>query len=135
MRIQSSRTSDTRPVSRWCAPSTAITARGYLDTRPLHHCALLVARWSGARRTEISKLHLDCLDAYPDGTPRLRLAAGKSPKERSVPIHPEAAEAVETLNAIRKQQRDLGVYNPELGRSVRRLFLRHGRLASNDYLL
>ena len=44
---------------------------------PLQRCALLTARWSGARRTEIRKLHLDCLDAYPDGTPRLRLAAGK----------------------------------------------------------
>ncbi|WP_280679216.1 hypothetical protein [Kitasatospora sp. MAA19] len=44
---------------------------------PLQRCALLVARWSGARRTEIRKLHLDCLDSYPDGTPRLRLAAGK----------------------------------------------------------
>ena len=37
---------------------------------PLQRCALLTARWSGARRTEIRKLHLDCLDAYPDGTPR-----------------------------------------------------------------
>ena len=45
---------------------------------PLQRCALLVARWSGARRSEIRRLHLDCLDAYPDGTPRLRLAAGKA---------------------------------------------------------
>jgi integrase len=101
---------------------------------PLQRCALLVARWSGARRTEIRKLHLDCLDTYPDGTARLRLAAGKSRKERSVPIHPEAAEAIETLIAIRNQQPDRGVYDPELGRPVRRLFLQHGRLASNDYL-
>lgn len=101
---------------------------------PLQRCALLVARWSGARRTEIRKLHLDCLDAYPAGTHRIRLAAGKSRKERSVPIHPEAAAAIKELAAIRHQQVDRAVFDPELGRPVRRLFLNHGRLASPDYL-
>jgi hypothetical protein len=83
---------------------------------------------------DVIDLHLDCLDTYPDGTARLRLAAGKSRKERSVPIHPEAAETIETLAAIRKLQPDRGIYDPELGRPVLRLFLQHGRLASNDYL-
>jgi hypothetical protein len=46
-----------------------------------------VARWSGARRTEIQKLPLDCLDRYPDGTPRPRLAGRKTYKERVVPLH------------------------------------------------
>lgn len=101
---------------------------------PLQRCALLVARWSGARRTEIRKLHLDCLDSYPDGTPRLRLAPGKSRKERIVPIHQEAADAIKTLIAIRDQQPDRGVYDAELGRPIRRLFLNNGRLASPDYL-
>ncbi len=101
---------------------------------PLQRCALLIARWSGARRTEIRKLHLDCLDTYPDGTPRLRLAAGKSRKERSVPIHQEAADAIQALAAIRRQQPDRGVFDPELARPVRRLFLHNGRLASPDYL-
>src|SRR5262249_24013225 len=75
---------------------------------PQQRCALLVARWSGARRSEIRRLHLDCLDAYPDGTPRLRLAAGKSLKERTVPVHPEAAEAIRHLQALRKQNNDRG---------------------------
>jgi integrase len=100
----------------------------------LQRCALLIARWSGARRTEIRKLHLDCLDTYPDGTHRIRLAAGKSRKERIVPIHPEAAAAIEELAAIRRQQVDRAVFDPELGRPVRRLFLHNGRLASPDYL-
>jgi integrase len=101
---------------------------------PLQRCALLIARWSGARRTEIRKLHLDCLDTYPDGTHRIRLAAGKSRKERIVPIHPEAAAAIEELAAIRRRQVDRAVFDPELGRPVRRLFLHNGRLASSDYL-
>lgn len=101
---------------------------------PLQRCALLIARWSGARRSEIRKLHLDCLDAYPDGTARLRLAAGKSRKERNVPIHPEAATAIEEVIAIRRGHDDRGIVDPDLGRPVRRLFLHNGRLASPDYL-
>ena len=101
---------------------------------PLQRCALLTARWSGARRTEIRKLHLDCLDAYPDGTPRLRLAAGKSLRERAVPVHEEAAQAIRDLAKLREAQPDKGIYDPDLGRPVRYLFLRNGVLANPDYL-
>src|SRR6266508_75421 len=101
---------------------------------PLQRCALLVARWSGARRGEIRRLHLDCLDAYPDGTPRLRLAAGKALKERTVPVHPEAADAIGHLVGLRSQQDDRGIYDPDLGKTVRYLFLHNGRLADSDYL-
>ncbi len=31
---------------------------------------------AGARRDEIHRLPVDCLDAYPDGTPRLRIPVG-----------------------------------------------------------
>lgn len=101
---------------------------------PLQRCALLVARWSGARSGEIRKLDLDCLDTYPDGTHRLRLAAGKSRKERVVPIHAEAADAVRDLVATRRTQTDRALFDSDLGRETRFLFLRNGRLASPDYL-
>lgn len=101
---------------------------------PLQRCALLATRWSGARRGEIRKLHLDCLDTYPDGTHRLRLAAGKSRKERVVPIHPEAAEAIRRLVEARHVQRDRPIYDTDLGRDIRYLFLQNGRLASPKYL-
>ncbi len=101
---------------------------------PLQRCALLVARWSGARRTEIRKLHLDCLDAYLDGTPRLRLAAGKALKERAVPVHEEAAQAIRDLVRIRQAQHDKPIFDPDLGYPVRYLFLRNGTLAHPDYL-
>lgn len=52
---------------------------------PYQRAALLIARWSGARRDEIRRLALDCLDAYPDGTPRLRIPAGKTKQERMIP--------------------------------------------------
>lgn len=101
---------------------------------PLQRCALLVARWSGGRRSEIRRLHLDCLDAYPDGTDRLRLAAGKSLKERTVPIHPEAADAIRAVQELRAGHNDRGIHDRDLGRTVRYLFLHHGRLAYADYL-
>lgn len=56
--------------------------------------ASLVARWVGARRSEIRRLELDCLDSYADGYPRLRIPAGKTYTERTVPLHPEAADAL-----------------------------------------
>ncbi|MGI5401421.1 tyrosine-type recombinase/integrase [Streptomyces sp. CA-135486] len=87
-----------------------------------------------ARRTEIRKLHLDCLDAYPDGTARLRLAAGKSLKERTVPLHEEAAEAIRELARLRHGQPDRGPVDSDLGEPVRYLFLRNGTLAHPDYL-
>ena len=40
---------------------------------PHQRTALLLLRWSGARRNEIRRLAIDCLDAYPDGYPRLRI--------------------------------------------------------------
>lgn len=101
---------------------------------PLQRAALLVARWSGGRRSEIRRLHLDCLDAYPDGTPRLRLAIGKSRKERMVPIHQEAADAIRAVQTQRHREPDRGIYDADLGRRVRYLFIAHGRLASPDYL-
>jgi integrase len=101
---------------------------------PLRRCALLVARWSGARRSEIRKLHLDCLDSYPDGTARLRLAAGKALKERTVPLHDEAADAIRDLAQTRASQPDRGILDPDLGYPVRYLFLRNGSLAHPDYL-
>jgi site-specific recombinase XerD len=67
--------------------------------RPYHRAALLVARWSGARCGEICCLAVDCLGAYPDGTPRLRLPAGKTFKERMVPLHEEAADALRAVVA------------------------------------
>ena len=53
---------------------------------PFQKAALLATRWSGARRSEIQRLALDCLDRYPDGTARLAPARGQDlPRARSPP--------------------------------------------------
>ena len=51
---------------------------------PYQRAALIVARWSGARRDEIRRLAVDCLDTYPDGHPRLRIPVGKGYAERMI---------------------------------------------------
>lgn len=90
--------------------------------------ALIIARWSGARRSEITRLEYDCLDAYTDGTPRLRIPAGKTGKERMVPLHPEAAAVIRELQTLDQPGR--GFADERTGVEVRRLFSLKGRCIS-----
>jgi site-specific recombinase XerD len=99
---------------------------------PYQRAALLIARWSGARRGEIRHLPVDCLDRYPDGTPRLHIPAGKTYKERLVPLHEEAAEAVRDVQRRRSGER--GIYDEKTGKEVEYLFMSRGKLLSEDYL-
>ena len=94
--------------------------------------ALIVARWSGARRGEIRNLDLDCLDAFADGTPRLRIPAGKTGAERLIPLHQEAADAIRMLQASAVEAR--GFVDQRTSRESRRLFVRYGKLLSSHYL-
>lgn len=96
--------------------------------------ALLIARWSGARRDEIARLPLFCLDSYPDGTPRLHIPAGKMKRERIVPLNEEAAHAIQEVQAIRQRERDRGFRDTQTGALTRYLFVRRGRRLSCDYL-
>jgi len=99
---------------------------------PYQQAALLIARWSGARRGEIRRLEVDCLDSYPDGTPRLRIPAGKTYQERVIPIHEEAAAAIRTLQALHKGER--GLVDRKTGIITRYLFMHRGRLFGARYL-
>ena len=96
--------------------------------------ALLVARWSGARRSEITRLRLDCLDQYPDGTARLRIPAGKTLRERVVPLHEDAAISLRALIARRSRGRDLPIPDERTGEYVRYVFYRRSVRISPDYL-
>ena len=96
--------------------------------------AILTARWSGARRTEIARLPVDCLDAYADGTPRLRIPAGKTNRERIVPLHPEAADALRKVIALRAISNERPVADARTGQNVKMLFYRRGVAISPDYL-
>jgi len=101
---------------------------------PYQKTALLIARWSGARRDEIRRLEIDCLSTYPDGTARLRIPAGKTYQERMIPVHEEAATAIRDLQALRAQEPARGFRDELTGQVQRRLFVHHGKLFSNRYL-
>jgi len=49
-------------------------------------------------------------------------------------VHEEAAQSIRDLVKIREAQPDQGIFDPDLGRTVRYLFLRNGVLAHPDYL-
>lgn len=102
-------------------------------TCPYQKAALTLARWSGARRNEICRLEFDCLDEYPDGSPRLRLPVGKNGKERVVPLHPAGAAAVRALQALQPAT-FRAVWDERSGQATRRLFLRHGQAMVAPYL-
>lgn len=99
---------------------------------PYQRAALLIARWSGARRGEIRRLPIDCLDRYPDGSWRLRIPAGKTKRERVIPLHEEAASAISTLQALRRGER--GLRDEHTGVPTRYLFMHYGKLYSVAYL-
>ena len=101
---------------------------------PYQRTALLIARWSGARRGEISRLSIDCLDRYPDGTARLRIPAGKTMRERMVPLHEEAAEALRAVMAMRSGGPERPLVDTRTGTTVQYLFLRRGKPMSMNYL-
>ena len=101
---------------------------------PYQRAALIVARWSGARRDEIRRLSVDCLDSYPDGHPRLRIPVGKGHTERSIPLHPEAADVLRPLIEGARAQDARDRYDPSAGRPVRHVFLVRGKLLSNAFL-
>lgn len=99
---------------------------------PYQRAALLIARWSGARREEIRRLETDCLDRYPDGTSRLRIPAGKTKKERMIPINEEGAEAIRQLQALQRAPR--GFRDSHTGKITHYLFVDYGKRLSNFYL-
>src|SRR5262249_17465681 len=99
---------------------------------PHQRAALLIARWSGARREEIRRLEIDCLDSYPDGTSRLRIPAGKTKKERMIPINEEAAEAIRQLQTLQRAPR--GFRDSHTGKITHYLFVDYGKRLSSFYL-
>ena len=124
------------PVPRFIPDHELAALMSAVDQLPdaYQRAALIVARWSGARRDEIRRLALDCLDSYPDGHPRLRLPVGKGYTERIIPLHPQAAEALQPVIDLARQQQARGRFDPSAGRPVQHVFVVRGKLLSNAFL-
>jgi integrase len=97
---------------------------------PYQRAALLLVRWSGARRDEIRRLTIDCLDTYSDGHPRLRIPVGKGHAERMIPLHPDAADALNEVIKLTKAQNAIPRRDSSVGRVVNHVFVRRGKLLS-----
>jgi hypothetical protein len=85
------------PSRHTCLPLATTTVKHELDAivtviddlaDPLQRAALLLLRWSAARRDEILRLTWDCLDSYPGGHPRLRIPVGKAHNGTDRPAAP-----------------------------------------------
>jgi site-specific recombinase XerD len=81
---------------------------------------LILDRRTGLRIGELSHLELDCLLEDSPGRYSLRVPLGKLRSERVIPIEPETAELIRTIQQLRGE-RPPGV-DPETGRSVEALF-------------
>jgi len=101
---------------------------------PLQRTALLLLRWSGARRDEIRRLTCDCLDTYAGGHPRLRIPVGKGHAERLIPLHPDAAAALQEAINHAKTTKATPRHDPTTGRFEQYVFIRKGRLLSSATL-
>lgn len=97
---------------------------------PAQRAALLLLRWSGARRDEIRRLSCDALDHDAAGNPRLRLPVGKGHSERIVPLHPDAAAALRNMIDLARSRAAARRFDPSVGRLVEYVFVRHGKLMS-----
>lgn len=101
---------------------------------PFQRAAMIAARWSGARRSEVRRLTTDCLDSYADGTARLRIPVGKTARERMIPLHDEAVEALRAVLAIRADVADRQLPDERTGELVRFVFVWRGKLMSERHL-
>jgi site-specific recombinase XerD len=80
------------------------------------------------------RLAVDCLHTYPDGHPRLRIPVGKAYAERMIPLHPQAADALQPLIDLARQQGGRRRYDPSAGREVQHIFVVRGKLLSKSLL-
>ena len=96
--------------------------------------ALLLMRWSGARKGEVRRLTVDCLDAYPDGYPRLRIPVGKTYTERMIPLHPQAADALRELIELAKAAGAAARFDTWAQQPVRWVFMHRGQPMGKYYL-
>lgn len=126
----------THPVPRFIPDHELAALMAAVEELPdsCQRAALIVARWSGARRDEIRRLAVDCLDTYPDGHPRLRIPVGKGHAERVIPLHPQAAEALRPVIELARRQNARKRFDPSAGRPVQHVFLVRGKLLSTAFL-
>lgn len=102
---------------------------------PYQRNAIILARWTGARREEIQRLDINALDYYSDGTPKLLIPIGKTNESRWVPINKEAENAYKELLEIRKNAGNIkGLIDRKTKKITDYLFMKRNQRISVSYL-
>lgn len=102
---------------------------------PYQRNALILLRWTGARREEIRRLDINALDFYQDGTPKLYIPIGKTNTSRWVPIQKEAEDAFKELLEIRESAGNLrGLTDRKTGKLTDYLFMKKNYMLSSPHL-
>jgi hypothetical protein len=68
------------------------------------------------------------------GHPRLRIPVGKGYAERMIPLHPQAADALQPLIDLARSTGGRRRYDPSAGREVQHIFVVRGKLLSKSLL-
>ncbi|WP_062354682.1 tyrosine-type recombinase/integrase [Bacillus kwashiorkori] len=102
---------------------------------PYQRNAIIILRWTGARREEIQRLEVNALDYYSDGTPKLLIPIGKTNRARWVPINKEAEIAFKELLTLRENTGNLkGLVDRKTKKITDYLFMRRNQRISITYL-
>lgn len=102
---------------------------------PYQRNAIILARWTGARREEIQRLDINSLDYYSDGTPKLLIPIGKTNESRWVPINEEAENAYKELLEIRENAGNIkGLIDRKTKKITDYLFMKRNQRISTSYL-
>lgn len=97
--------------------------------------ALILLRWTGARREEIQRLEINALDYYSDGTPKILIPIGKTNRSRWVPVNKEAETAFKTLLKLRECTGNIkGLIDRKTKKVTDYLFMRKNERISASYL-
>ena len=102
---------------------------------PYQRNAIILLRWTGARREEIHRLDINALDYYNDGTPKLLIPIGKTNSSRWVPINEEAEKSYKELLEIRKNAGNLkGLVDRKTKKATDYLFMKRNQRISISYI-
>lgn len=102
---------------------------------PYQRNAIILTRWTGARREEIQRLDINALDYYSDGTAKLLIPIGKTNRNRWIPINTEAEDAYKELLEIRKTAGNLkGLVDRKTKKITDYLFMKKNQRLSISYL-
>ena len=101
---------------------------------PYQRAALIVARWSGARRDEIRRLAVDCLDTYPDGHPGCGSRSARDTPNGASHCTRRPPKHSNRCSSSPASTRPAASSTPAQAGPVRHLFVVRGKLLSNAFL-